>query len=95
MTKFRLLLAATCAALLGAATSGVVILDAARAASSAEATPSPNTTPRTPVPGEELTRKRGLCIRTGTGELRSLWLVAATGKCPSPYWGPVRLSDLE
>lgn len=39
------------------------------------------------------TTERGLCIRSGTGEPRSLWLVAATHKCPDPYWGPASLKD--
>lgn len=39
------------------------------------------------------TTERGLCIKTGTGEPRSLWLVAATGLCPAPYWGPASLED--
>jgi hypothetical protein len=39
------------------------------------------------------TTERGLCIKQGTGEPRSLWLVAATHKCPDPYWGPASLED--
>jgi hypothetical protein len=39
------------------------------------------------------TTERGLCIRSGTGEPRSLWLVAATHRCPDPYWGPTNLKD--
>lgn len=39
------------------------------------------------------TTERGLCIKEGTGEPRSLWLVAATGLCPAPYWGPASLED--
>jgi hypothetical protein len=39
------------------------------------------------------TTERGLCIKQGTGEPRSLWLVAATHKCPDPYWGPASLKD--
>lgn len=39
------------------------------------------------------TTERGLCIKSGTGEPRSLWLVAATHKCPDPYWGPASLED--
>jgi hypothetical protein len=34
---------------------------------------------------------RGWCVRSGTGELRNLWFDPTTGKCPSPYWGPVAL----
>lgn len=39
------------------------------------------------------TTERGLCIKQGTGEPRSLWLVEATGLCPAPYWGPASLED--
>lgn len=39
------------------------------------------------------TTQRGLCIKNGTGEPRSLWLVAATGLCPDPYWGPATLEQ--
>jgi len=39
------------------------------------------------------TTERGLCLKQGTGEPRSLWLVAATHKCPDPWRGPVSLKD--
>lgn len=39
------------------------------------------------------TTDRGLCIKNGTGAPQSLWLVDATGECPSGYWGPASLKD--
>jgi hypothetical protein len=46
----------------------------------------------TPVAAPVLsTTERGLCIKQGTGEPRSLWLVAATHRCPAPFWGPTTL----
>ena len=39
------------------------------------------------------TTVRALCIKRGTGEPRSLWVVADTGLCPEPYWGPATLEQ--
>jgi hypothetical protein len=39
------------------------------------------------------TTERGLCVRVGTGAPQSLWLVAATHKCPSGYWGPATVEQ--
>jgi len=37
-----------------------------------------------------LGNSRGWCVRSGTGELRNLWL-DPNGKCPAPFWGPTTL----
>src|SRR5664279_3515572 len=41
------------------------------------------------------TTERGWCLRTATGELRSLWLDASTHKCPLPWFGPVSLGGAQ
>lgn len=41
----------------------------------------------------DVTPQRGWCVKSGTGELRNLWFDPNTGKCPSPYWGPVSLGN--
>lgn len=47
-----------------------------------------------PVKAQVLsTTDRGLCIQNGTGKPQSLWLVAATGDCPTGFWGPASLKD--
>lgn len=60
------------------------------------ATPSPVTASvvtvaATATPSQNLTRD--WCIKSGTGELRNLWLTGPRGTCPAPYWGPVKLGD--
>lgn len=46
----------------------------------------------TPAPTAALSQaERGWCVRSGTGELRNLWLVEDTKRCPDPYWGPVSM----
>jgi len=47
----------------------------------------------TPTPEVLSTTNRDWCIETGTGAPKSLWLVAATNKCPKGYWGPTTLSS--
>ena len=45
-----------------------------------------------PIAPQKLsTTQRGWCVRDQTGELRNLWLVESTLKCPAPFWGPVSL----
>ena len=49
-----------------------------------------------PIAPQKLsTTQRGWCVRDQTGELRNLWLVESTLKCPAPYWGPVSLGGAQ
>jgi len=48
---------------------------------------STTTAPSTPV------LKRDWCIKSGTGELRNLWLTGPKDTCPAPFWGPVKLGE--
>jgi hypothetical protein len=60
----------------------------------AAATASPATVAPAPAGREVLsTTERGLCIRSGTGEPRSLWFVAATHTCPAGWWQPTTLEQ--
>lgn len=76
-TRIRLVALAAVLSLLGL--TGAV---AAHAATSAAA-------PRAALSSTE----RGWCVRSGTGELRNLWLEATTHRCPDPYWGPTNLGS--
>lgn len=54
---------------------------------------SADTTPPAAAAEVLSTTERGLCVKIGTGAPQSLWLVAATHRCPSGFWGPATLKQ--
>lgn len=46
------------------------------------------------VRAASLSQDRAYCVRVGTGEIRSLWLLT-DGSCQTGYWGPISLGGGE